>query len=346
MKNPTTLLIGSVLLTAALASCGGQQTTPPAPTPPPAGDTTAPSVVSVSPADGATGVAKDAPIVVTFSEPMNQGSAQAAFQSATLGPATFSWNTEGTVMTVKPNAALAYTSSGKAYTFSETTTATDRAGNALGSDTAATFKTYREITATLNSDPAVDGMVYNNNDVYKTTSILAGDFADNSSVRGFTSFDLSSLPDGLTPDHIEKASLRMYVANITGSPFSKLFPPVTCTPYCFFLGKSVVVESVNFGPSLTGTAFDTTPLGGLTAGLYGESSGPILLLGTTEGWNSGDVSAMLRADWQEKTARGARSQYRLKFPLGTNSDDKTDRINVDSARQSHKPQLVVTYLIP
>lgn len=346
MRTPITLAPLALILSAALAACSTSTPAPaPTPTPPPAGDTTPPSIVSVSPADGASGVAKDASVVISFSEPMNQASAQAAFQSASLGGVTFSWNAEGTVMTVKPNTALTYTSAGQSYSYMETTTATDRAGNALASPSNVSFKTLREITATLNSVAASEGEVFNNNTVV-TGLFRAGDASDNAAVRGFTSFDLSGLPAGLSPDNIEKATLRLYVNNIVGHPFTALFPPVTCAPYCFFVGKSVVVDSVHYGATLSGSDFDMATLPASSSGLYGESSGPILLLGTTTGWNRSDVSAMVRADWQDRAARGSLSQYRLKFPLGTNADNKEDRIYLDSAANSHKPQLVLTYLIP
>ncbi len=119
-----------------------------APTPDP-GDTTPPSIVSVTPASGQTGVAKDANIVVTFSEAMNQASAQSAFQSSELGAGTITWNAGGTVMTVNPNADLTYTSSGKSYSFQITTTATDLKGNALSTPASVTFKTFRQLSATL-----------------------------------------------------------------------------------------------------------------------------------------------------------------------------------------------------
>jgi hypothetical protein len=70
----------------------------------------APVVVSVSPANGTTGVSANTTIVVTFSKPMDRALTQAAYQSTDLPTAnvTFTWDVSDTVMTIKPNAALEY----------------------------------------------------------------------------------------------------------------------------------------------------------------------------------------------------------------------------------------------
>ena len=147
-------------LTLSLAACGGGGTpTPtPQPQPQPGPDTTPPSIVSITPASGATGIAKNADIVITFSEKMNQAATQAAYQSTDLPASgvTFNWNADGTVLTINPNADLAYTAAGKTYSFSLSTTATDVAGNALPATTSS-FKTFKQITTTINSTAALDG---------------------------------------------------------------------------------------------------------------------------------------------------------------------------------------------
>ena len=126
----------------------------------PAADTTAPSIVSISPANGATGVARTANIVVTFSEKMNQAATQAAYESTDLVRAnvTFSWNAAGTVLTINPVTDLSYTSFGKTYLFALTSKATDVAGNALPT-TVSNFRTFRQLTTSIESTAALDGVV-------------------------------------------------------------------------------------------------------------------------------------------------------------------------------------------
>lgn len=103
---------------------------PPVPPPPPEPDTTPPSITSVFPT-GPTGVARTTNVTVTFSEPMNQGSAQNAFSLRPPDPepalgGTSSWS--GNTMTFDPTSDL---DPNTTYTANVGTTATDPSGNAL-----------------------------------------------------------------------------------------------------------------------------------------------------------------------------------------------------------------------
>jgi hypothetical protein len=105
--------------------------------------TSAPSVAAVSPADGASGVARTAPVVVAFDRVMDKASAQAAFSlRPTAGGASvsgvFGWL--GNAMVFVPSSPLGNTT---AYTATEGTGAHDAAGNPLAS-----AKTWSFTTAT------------------------------------------------------------------------------------------------------------------------------------------------------------------------------------------------------
>ena len=120
-------------------------------------DTTRPTIVSVTPANNATGVRADTNIVITFSEPMERVATQAAYQSTDLpsGAVAFSWNAESTVLTINPSTDLAYATGGnlsvaaRAFALSVTTTAEDDAGNRLASDFNWSFRTLRRITPSI-----------------------------------------------------------------------------------------------------------------------------------------------------------------------------------------------------
>lgn len=104
------------------------------PPPPPPADTTAPSVGSVSPAAGATGVAANSNVSVAFSESMDTASAQGAFSLVKSGSTepvagVFSWS--GSTMTFDPSAAL---DASATYVAKVTTGAKDKATNALAAD--------------------------------------------------------------------------------------------------------------------------------------------------------------------------------------------------------------------
>ncbi len=111
-------------------------------------DTVAPSVTSVSPGAAATGVATTTDVSVTFSEPMDTASSQAAFSLVRSSDAArvagaFSW--DGTTMRFRPSAALAH---GTSYTATVDRRATDLAGNPLPAESTSTFTTIRRVVAT------------------------------------------------------------------------------------------------------------------------------------------------------------------------------------------------------
>jgi hypothetical protein len=109
-------------------------------------DTTAPAVSSVAPAAGATALSTGTTVGVTFSEPMDRASAQAAFSlvrasDGTAVAGTFTWS--GDTMTFRPSPALG---AGTEYRATVETGARDAAGNPLGAARAWTFKTATTVT--------------------------------------------------------------------------------------------------------------------------------------------------------------------------------------------------------
>ncbi|OLV19329.1 Ig-like domain-containing protein [Deinococcus marmoris] len=314
----------ALLLTTALslAACGGGGT--PAPTP----DTTPPSTVSITPASGATGVAKDANIVVTFSEKMNQAATQAAYQSTDLPAAsvTFSWNADGTQLTINPNADLAYTALGKTYSFSLSTTATDLAGNALPA-TNSSFKTFKQLTTTINSTPALDGRVRSDGEVVTNDDTLyIGDSASvgNATYRSYLSFDLAGLPAALTSANILAANLTVNQYVVAGNPYTDLD-----------VGASdLILDHVNYGTSLTATDFDPT--------VY-SNQGDIISTPTLGNYTKSVLSALK----DDRTNSRVRSQYRLRFAKLTDGDGNADIAYLRSGDSAtDKPTLAITYLIP
>ena len=110
-------------------------------------DTTAPAVSSVSPANGATGVATSATVTASFSEAMDAAATQSAFSLARSSDGaavagSFTWS--GNTLTFRPSAPLAQ---GTGYTARVTTEARDTSGNRLATEKAWTFKTVTTVTA-------------------------------------------------------------------------------------------------------------------------------------------------------------------------------------------------------
>ena len=90
-------------------------------------DTTPPNITLIYPADGATGVLINTPILARFSEPMNTASVEAAFSLDGI-TGSFAWHLIDTVMVFTPAADL---TPNTLYTAIIAATATDLAGNGL-----------------------------------------------------------------------------------------------------------------------------------------------------------------------------------------------------------------------
>lgn len=106
-------------------------------TTPPPPDTTAPTVQSVNPAAGATGVATGTTVTVTFSEPVvPSGGVTLALDGGAAVPATVA--TAGNTVTLTPNQALGAAAT---YRVSVSTAVRDTAGNPLAAASSTTFTT-------------------------------------------------------------------------------------------------------------------------------------------------------------------------------------------------------------
>ena len=305
-----------------------------------------PTVVSVSPANGELGVSADAKIVVTFSKPMDQAVTQVAYQSADL-PATgvtFDWNAAGTEMTVKPNAPLEYAKqtdvvvAAKNYEFKLTSTAKDRDGLALVPLTSS-FKTLRDITEILSSDPTLDGYVQSDGFADSSdTAMYVGDRDNNVGVRGFLSFSLARLPADpklkLLSATLQVQKYFFFSSGITvayrGSPFSLATNPAR--------RSQTDLDHVVYGSILD-------------AGDYATSS--LALLGAIDSFaqfntpkTQADVLSAVADDLINRVSRENRSQYRLSLFQQTNNNNAFDLSYYGTASVAPKPSLRLEYLAP
>jgi hypothetical protein len=122
--------LAGIISALVLAACASESSGPPA------GDTTPPTVVSVTPANGATNVDAGASVTVTFSEPVTPASVTTAAFS--VGSATGTIQVTGASATFTPGAALG---GGTAYPVS-VAGVRDTAGNAMAAPFASTFTTF------------------------------------------------------------------------------------------------------------------------------------------------------------------------------------------------------------
>jgi hypothetical protein len=135
-----------------LISCGGDGGSEPR------RDTTPPTISSRTPAAGATGVAANATVSVTFSEPITAASVTSTtFPVRVTGGAAVpgTYAVSGSTATFTPSASLAF---GTAYTAEVTTGVTDAAGNALGAASSWQFTVVPNVapTATAGANKEVN----------------------------------------------------------------------------------------------------------------------------------------------------------------------------------------------
>jgi len=285
-----------------------------------------PTVLEVSPSDGAIGVPSDAVVTLTFSEAMNTSSVELAYASDDLpaSAVSFSWSDGDTVLQIIPDQPLtratgdsAATTFATPYAFEIGSAALDQGGSPLPAFASA-FSVVREITETLEAvrDRSLTGNWRADNS-YGTGECEEQDFAvcvgdssaANSAYRGFLTFNLSAIPAAAMD--ATAATLRLRVTSEVNLPFSSL--------------GTLGVERVSFA-SIDLTAFSASPLGALE---------PIT---NQNDELSADVLTAVRTDLPGR----ARSQFRMRFSTASDLDGSADLIASEWTTQT----LQVSYLIP
>lgn len=290
----------------------------------PGDDLDPPTIVSVSPSDGSVGVTADTDLVIEFSEPMDKVATQASYQSADIpsGGVTFSWNAEGTILTIDPVADLAYATgptpdavAAASFSFTISQVAADEAGNALAEPATTTFDTLRRIEHALEPIPSLCGLVRSDTGLVGT-STWVGDTSGNGQYKGFATMDIAPLPENIVL--FEEATLRLdQLSSGLGNPYAGL-------------GGLVNVQHVLY-PVKNLAALSVAPL----------SLAGVLSTNQVEEYKEVAVLAQVEEDYAEREARLNRSQYRLEFPVVTDFDETADVAIFHSATS----ELVVRYLI-
>jgi hypothetical protein len=292
-------------------------------------DTTPPTVLSVDPPDGATGVTSDAIIVISFSEKMDKAATQAAYQSADLptSEVTFFWNDEGTVLEIESRNFLEYaagndpTIAAKRYAFGLSDVARDASGNPLAAFSSS-FSTLKSISTRLPSVAEQDGHVYSDRIFdFDEHNLLVGDYNDNTGIRGFLSFDLTSLPERTD---ISTATLYVYKGRVFNAPYATL--------------GSVSLARADYREGAGLLDYDR-PVS--NPRIFDTSSSP------GSGWLKGDVTADVRVDFDNREANRNRTQYRLSFSVITDNDNLTDIVQFETAEHADfAPYIQINYFAP
>jgi hypothetical protein len=284
-------------------------------------DTTPPTIVSVSPADGAVGVHGDTNIVVAFSEPMDRVTTQAGYQSADVPAAgvTFSWNANSTVLTINPILDLPYaegtapSSPARQFAVSITDTAEDLAGNRLSPAHASSFWTLRRITQTLTSSG------YWMVDHLSSTAgcddyVSVGDYGHDD-LLAVLAFDLSDIPAGI----VEWES-------------------------AVFAGRQTGVQGTPYGATGLG-AIRAYAMGAVEPSAITFATPVVLDLGVFSSTSSAGVRMIdafdaVTADYADRINRGQRSIYRLSFER-----ERVRPVDIDQAQFDCTFTLTLSYVI-
>ena len=300
----------------------------PAPEMPPA--TEGPRVLSVSPANGARGVSNDVEIVIEFSAPMDEAQTEAAYQSEGIpsSSVSFSWNEEGTELTITPNDPLDYPSGSDPadvvsppINFFLSTSAQDRAGRHLSAPAESSFALLRQINISLAAQQNRDLTGnWRSNDTYgqgdcarNQDTVCVGDSGTGGiQYKGFMSFALAGLPSDMA--QLQSARLNFQITERPGNPFNGL-GALTLDHAAF--------EAI--GPE----AFEGDPLAALGRIATAGAAGTVLQV---------DVRNALAAD----VGKRDRAQFRLAFEEVTNENGNADTLISTWDTQ----RIDVSYLIP
>jgi hypothetical protein len=301
-------------------------------------DTTPPSLTSISPPNGATGVRSDADLVRTFSEPMDTLSVQAAYQSTDLPPAgvDFSWRNDSTTLVIHPKSPLAYAdvtelgAEAQHYAYQIASSATDRAGNHLANHAANVgvelgFETLRHVTQAL-AVPSGGLTTYSHpttgeDDVRAGQScrdantLLIGKDLESTVTMPLVQFDLSSLPAGI---------VEWQAAVFSGSHSVLVINPYLAD----HLGNLHL-----FDTTIVPATFSVdSPMNDL--GVIGDY--------TTADMMSLDVTSAVADDYAHRDARGNVSEYVLHFERWTDDTPGASWVRGDCSTL----RLTLDYLVP
>lgn len=282
-------------------------------------DTTPPRVLSSSPGDDERGVPSDAPIVIRFSEPMNrdQTASTVAFRGA---QAFLEWDELGTELSLLPVNELEYARGldpaivkALAYSLFVGQSATDLAGNALGSDYTATFYTARELSRALPQIPTLMGYAIDSENP-RASAVAAdpavGDALDQSE-SGFISFDLSVLPSDIRA--VTSATLTARQYQVTGDPYQM---------------GSMMLEQISFSAA---QAVLTTPAKTSFGVLFADAATETATI---------DVTSAVQTLLAEGGDSAGLVQFRFAFERASNPNGVTDEVRLLPVK------LDVSYLAP
>lgn len=176
-------------------------------------------------------------------------------------------------------------------------------------------QSFAATTMTLKSTPSLTAYITSGGSIISAgAQIMVGDTSVNTGVRGFLSFDISTIPSG---SNIVSATLRAYQEAVNGTPYTDL--------------GNVIVDHLDYGATLDAGDYNIAALQGNVGTLSNN---------TVFEFKTLDVASIVQNDI---TMSRTRSQYRMLFPANTDSDGVEDATFFTGALRGNEPELVITY---
>lgn len=288
-----------------------------------------PTIVSVSPTDGAKGVASNAVIVVKFSKAMNRRSVELAYESSALpaNAVTFSWAKDGSsdrdVLTVTPKQPLVYAkgesvnSAAQSYAFTIKSSALDLWGVPVNTFVWG-FTTLRDLSLACSLQANLSGSAQAPSDVDPPTNINAFLIV----IRFSNPTNVVSKA-GITFDCALPFSLEGTLTSATLTAYQKVVNSWAPPDGALFLHSA----------SFADLASMHNPCGQSTGIRFSESA--------SLGYRTADVTAMVRDDFAARSSRSNKSQYCLQFTRPNDSN-----VQFSAPAESMAPSLKVSVVAP
>lgn len=276
----------------------------------------APTVVSMSPADGAAGVLPDATLTLTFNVAMDADSVEAALTSNVLGEGyTLAWPAPDQLV-ITPTDPLPVDSYDPEALGAEVDVALSQ--DALSADGVpmdgpywASFRVARSFQMTLVRETARSGRIAGSGG-FTDGFVQVGDTSDNRTYRSFLTFPMDEVPTILD---VEQAVLLLDLDNITGTPWASL--------------GDFQVHPLRFDAPTDGLYGAPTLIGTVTGHIPGEAATMYNL----------DVTTLLEVAVADRSETDDVVQLRLAFQDATDDDSGVD--GVIFALDGDGPRLVV-----
>lgn len=326
----------SLMMCLAVGACGDDGTAPPEEELPQEEDTTAPTVVAVSPTDGSSGQRDDTQVSIQFSEPMDQASVEGTLDASDLGEVVLSWNAAGDTIYITPKNLLAYaegngtdpsTVAALSFTVTLGNAAKDKAGNAFGAGVQSTFTTLKSMAATFELDDEMTRSLTAEGDlIYDAGDPLGvGDLDNDEGMRAVFTFDLADLPAEAIEIAAATFATRQQLGDKSGLPYGNGNDDDG-------LGSAVLIDHVSYA-ALDNAAYNSSEAAHAQLGVFCVDEQVVI---------EADVTTAVESDRANRATRGDVSQYLLRFALHNDEDGDQDRVVISRDLS----ELQVEYLVP